>query len=205
MLAQIPQPSRPRPAENVPGRARSLTAHPAASIFPMMSPAEFEALRDDIAEHGLQEPIVLDADGQIVDGRNRALACEQLGVEPTYKRMPPGADAFSYAVSANLHRRHLNSEQRREVISALLNANPERSDRSIARTVGVSPSTVGAVRGGGVSKLDTKMARLDRVVAKWPAASKAIVYAVVAAFEELSPEERLIFADQFRRRYLATR
>lgn len=43
--------------------------------------------------------------------------------------------------------------ERRELIAATLRANPDRADREIARSVGCSPSTVGAVRRAvGVSK-----------------------------------------------------
>jgi len=70
-------------------------------------------------------------------------------------------DPYAYVVSANLHRRHLNSEQKRQLIADLLKANPEASDRQIAKQTNSSPSTVGAVRqereaSGDVSKLDTR-------------------------------------------------
>src|SRR5262245_6257938 len=70
-------------------------------------------------------------------------------------------DPYAYVISANLHRRHLSAEQRRELIAKLIKATPEKSDRQIARTVKASPTTVGTVRAemeakGEVSKLDTR-------------------------------------------------
>jgi hypothetical protein len=53
---------------------------------------------------------------------------------------------FEYVVSANIHRRHLTGEQKRELIGKLLKATPEKSNRQIAATVKVSHVTVGAVR-----------------------------------------------------------
>jgi hypothetical protein len=46
-----------------------------------MSQAELCDLADDIKANGLRDPITLTPDGQLLDGRNRALACVQAGVE----------------------------------------------------------------------------------------------------------------------------
>src|SRR5262249_1534005 len=67
----------------------------------------------------------------------------------------------AYVVSKNIHRRHLTPEQKRDLIAKLIKATPEKSDRQIATTVKVSPTTVGTVRTkmeakGVVSKLDTR-------------------------------------------------
>ncbi|WP_329096819.1 ParB N-terminal domain-containing protein [Streptomyces sp. NBC_01439] len=50
----------------------------------MLDDDELRALADDILELGQHHPIVLDADGRILDGRNRLKACEIAGVEPVY-------------------------------------------------------------------------------------------------------------------------
>jgi hypothetical protein len=55
-------------------------------------------------------------------------------------------DPFAYVVSANVHRRHLTTEQKREVVAALLKSRPERSDRATAAIAKVSDKTVGDVR-----------------------------------------------------------
>ena len=47
-----------------------MKAHPYADLFPMMSPAERDALRESVRESGLLQPIVV-MGGQILDGRNR--------------------------------------------------------------------------------------------------------------------------------------
>jgi hypothetical protein len=62
-------------------------------------------------------------------------------VEPT-----PDTDPWAYVISANLHRRHLDAEQKRDLIAKLVKAQPEKSDRQIAETVKVDHKTVGAVR-----------------------------------------------------------
>jgi hypothetical protein len=81
-----------------------------------------------------------------------------------------GVDPYDYVVSANLRRRHLTGKQKRELIAKLLKANPEKSDRSVAKLVGASPTTAGDVRheleqAGDVSKLDT---RIDTAGRKQP-------------------------------------
>jgi len=53
--------------------------HPVASIFRDMTAEEYAELKDDIREHGIRTPVVLWR-GQIVDGRHRGRACEELAV-----------------------------------------------------------------------------------------------------------------------------
>ena len=55
-------------------------------------------------------------------------------------------DPYAYVISANIHRRHLTAEQKRDLIAKVLKATPDRSNRQIAETVKASHVTVGAVR-----------------------------------------------------------
>jgi hypothetical protein len=70
-------------------------------------------------------------------------------------------DPYAYVISANLHRRHLTREQKRELIEKPLKAQPKRSDRSIAKKTGSNRTTVGQIRAdlektGEVSIIDTR-------------------------------------------------
>lgn len=85
--------------------------HEVANIFPFMSEKEFSDLKDDIREHGQREPIWLHQDGSIVDGRNRYLACVDLGIEPKFRTWDGKGSLVGFAVSLNLKRRHLDSSQ----------------------------------------------------------------------------------------------
>ena len=58
--------------------------HPVAGLFPLLRREAFRELVADIQENGLLEPILVDAEGRILDGRNRYLACLQAGVEPRF-------------------------------------------------------------------------------------------------------------------------
>lgn len=76
-------------------------------------------------------------------------------------------DPYAYVISANIHRRHLTAEQKRELIAKLLKATPGKSDRQIAETVKASPTFVGKVRAekeaaGDVSTVDTRTDRRGR-------------------------------------------
>jgi ParB-like chromosome segregation protein Spo0J len=88
-----------------------IEVHPLAAVFPMMTDDELQDLADDIAQHGLLHPIVLDTDGVLIDGRNRLRACEIAGVEPEFESLN-GHDAAAFIVSANLSRRNLTKGQR---------------------------------------------------------------------------------------------
>jgi hypothetical protein len=70
-------------------------------------------------------------------------------------------EPWAYVTSANLHRRHLTAEQKRELIAKLIEAEPSKSDRQIAGTVKASHHTVGAVRAemegrGQVAHVETR-------------------------------------------------
>lgn len=86
--------------------------HPAANIVPLLEGLAFEALKADIRENGLHMPIAV-WEGQILDGRNRMRACEELGIRPNVLEIKslPGDSPTLYVLSANLHRRHLSPSQ----------------------------------------------------------------------------------------------
>jgi hypothetical protein len=112
-----------------------------------LSPDELWALADDIKKRGQKLPIKHLADGRILDGRNRELACRIAGVEPWYEMTRPTEfEIPALIASLNLHRRHLTREEKRRLVEAILRAEPNRSNRSIAGTTGVSHHTVGAIR-----------------------------------------------------------
>lgn len=101
--------------------------HPLANIFPLMAADEYVALKSDIRQYGLREAIWI-LDGQILDGRNRFKACQEVGVTPILKEYD-GEDPAAFVVSLNLKRRHLSESQRAMVAKKLANmAQGERTD-----------------------------------------------------------------------------
>jgi hypothetical protein len=129
-----------------------LKAHPAAELLPRPTADELDKLAADIKANGLIHPIiVISPDGErlVLDGLSRGAALESLGITvgPEHMReIAAPADPVGYVLSANLHRRHLSSEQKRELAAKVLKFRPERSDRQVAALVGISDKTVGSVR-----------------------------------------------------------
>lgn len=96
-----------------------LPFHPLAAIFPLIDGPDFDSLRDDIAAHGVREPVVL-FEGAILDGRNRYRASQAAGVDCPMTEYR-GDDPAAYVVSLNLHRRHLTESQRAMAAAKLAN------------------------------------------------------------------------------------
>lgn len=91
--------------------------HPAADIFPRMGEEEYRQFKADIAANGMREPVWI-YDGMVLDGRHRLRACEELGIEPSFREYA-GDDPAGFVVSLNLHRRHLDASQRAMVAAKL--------------------------------------------------------------------------------------
>ena len=93
--------------------------HPACAAWPPMPDDEIAALAADIQTNGQRHPVTLHEE-QILDGRNRALACERIGIEPV-TQVYEGDDPIGFVVSVNLHRRHLTTKERSEIAAKLAN------------------------------------------------------------------------------------
>jgi hypothetical protein len=116
--------------------------HPAAAIFPMLPDDELAELAESIKTNGLLEPIVLDHDGRLVDGRNRLAACRIAEVEPTYTTLN-GTDPVGYILALNVHRRHLTAGQRAvAVVMANLLDSSKQGQRDLAAHSRVSQQRV---------------------------------------------------------------
>lgn len=111
----------------------SYEIHEAALVFPLMEGKEFDALKEDIAERGLLEPIDL-YEGKVLDGRNRVIACKELGIEPKIREadLNNGTSPVEFVIAKNLHRRHLTPAQRTVLALALM---PRYSEEARQRQV----------------------------------------------------------------------
>jgi ParB/RepB/Spo0J family partition protein len=123
-----------------------LEPHSFSTMLPSMSKQDFEELVADIKANGLLQPIVRYQE-KVLDGNHRYRACVRLGIKPEFADFDgTDAQAQAYVVSANIHRRHLTPEQKRELIATLIKADPTKSNRQIAETVKGSHHTVETVR-----------------------------------------------------------
>lgn len=126
---------------------------PPYQLLPPLEQEQFESLKADIRRRGVLVPIERDENGELLDGHHRMRAVEELAKEgivcdpPVILRLDMSeAQKRSHVRALNLHRRHLTRAQRRFVIEDQLREAPERSDRWIAKSLSVAPSTVGMVR-----------------------------------------------------------
>ena len=123
-----------------------LEVHPVAALYPLLDEESFKELFQSVMMNGVIHPIIVDQNGRIVDGRNRARAWEHASIifkdspewakthelkidRRTFSATPEGeqqeADCLSgdiedaicqYIAAANLHRRHMAPEQKAAVI-----------------------------------------------------------------------------------------
>ncbi len=149
-------------------------------LLPPLTDEEFESLKADIAARGVMVPVELDERGVVLDGHHRLRACAELGITEYPTIIRPGLTEQEKRIhvrALNLCRRHLNREQKREVIADILRDQPERSNRDIAEQVQVDHHTVGSVRdeldaGGEIPHLDRSTGRDGK---SYPASRPAII------------------------------
>ena len=85
------------------------------NLLPPLDSQEYEKLKADIQERGVQVPIHIDEDtGDILDGWTRYSICLELGIVDfpiETKKFDTEAEKRWHAVSLNINRRHLNKSQ----------------------------------------------------------------------------------------------
>lgn len=180
-----------------------LEFHPVADIFPMMSDLEFSGLVDDIKANGLREPVWLHRDGRIIDGRNRYRACRQAGIEPITRTYDgPDGELVRFVISLNLHRRHLDSDQRAVVAARVeeyeqgrpgkdANLHVKRSDA--AELLRVSERSVAAAKKVLASNDENLIAEAEK-----GRKDGGISISAAAAAAQLGEEQRRVFLERSR-------
>lgn len=101
--------------------------HPYADKFPMLTDAELDELAESIRTVGLLYPIVVDAAGLIVDGRNRLEACNRAGVEAHVIEYD-GDDVAEYVIACNVTRRNMSTGARAMSTALVLEADGRREN-----------------------------------------------------------------------------
>jgi hypothetical protein len=157
-----------------------LKVHPACELFPPLPPDELRELGNDIKKNRLQERAKVMRQGDnfvLVDGRSRLDAIEAVGLPiKVFERNTPNKkffevvevdDPIAFVISANIRRRHLTPEQKRELIGNLLKADPTKSNRQIAELTKTSHPTVASERAkgeaaGDVEKVSTSTDTMGR-------------------------------------------
>jgi hypothetical protein len=203
LLVQNRTPVTPaaRPEADMTTKAKSwrdvLPVHPAAELFPLMSPEELKDLGCDIRRAGLRARVALwkesvNSPTLLLDGRNRLDAIEAVGIalniddssgshtvikqgndiaSGLVSEYVYGVDPYAYVISANIRRRHLNAEQRQHLLITLIARAPEKSDRQIGAEIGVDHKTIARARtkGEDVGSIPHVETRTDTKGRKQPA------------------------------------
>lgn len=98
--------------------------HEYANIYRMLPDIELARLAEDIKEKG-QLLAITSYENQILDGRNRYMACEMAGVEPRIEEYT-GDDPLGLIASLNDHRRHDSDNERAMVGARMANLKAHR-------------------------------------------------------------------------------
>ena len=127
----------------------------AQNLMPM-SESDRENLKKDIQLNGMRHPVITyrkDGGYYILAGWNRREIAIELNLPLIEVQVIEGnpEEYKSFVITENLSRRHLTTEQKRELIQYLLKQDPSQSNRTIAKKTGTSKDTVNALRG----KLET--------------------------------------------------
>ncbi len=117
--------------------------------LPKLTGEDFMALLESIRELGQLVPILVDANGRIIDGHTRMRACRDLGLEPVTRVLEwvtTDDQRQSLALVVNFARRQLPASAKRGVALAALLREPSSSNREIAVHAGVSHTLVNQLR-----------------------------------------------------------
>jgi hypothetical protein len=119
-------------------RRRAMKVHPVTDLLPMMTDDEIADLAEDIKTQGLLNPIVLDDQGMLIDGRNRLRACELAGVEPRFEQLN-GYDPVAFIFGQNAKRRHVSKRQIAVAAAKAMHLNSTRPlPRDVERSTGAA-------------------------------------------------------------------
>jgi ParB-like chromosome segregation protein Spo0J len=133
-----------------PASGDGLTVHSLAARFPEMPDKDFEDLKESIRKYGLFESIVVNKNGQILDGSHRHRAITELGKNPrryitSFEEIRSSGDLTEeqFIYDSNIHRRHLTDDQRAmlaaEFAPFFRKEGEERKAEGLAKATAASP------------------------------------------------------------------
>ena len=162
-----------KPINNPPARP---APHPICLLIPSADDDELQDLTDDIRAHGLIAPIVL-FEGMILDGRNRAAACERAGIAPRYVQFEGGReDALILVVSHNLKRRHLTKQA---IADALVAAEDFNLHYTLVEPAAAAEAAADGPEAQSVIKITEPKTASSRKLAQ--AAGRVVSHVMIAA------------------------
>lgn len=162
------------PPQGVPQEVSQGTSRRAIhQVMRPMSPDEFHSLKESIRQYGVLVDVVVDSDGNILDGHHRRqayleLRAEGVDLDPlpikVQENLETGQERRDFAREINSSRRAVTLEERRELVASQLRETPERSDAWVADMLGVGDAIVGTTRlrlevAGDIPVMDRVMRR----------------------------------------------
>ena len=140
---------------------RLLTLHPLVELFPEMAADDYAAFVECVRTHGISDPVWIDDQNRIVDGRHRWRAANDLNLNALPTR--PISDRFltkeseirEFVIAQNLNRRHLNESQRALIAASLATASPGRPKKG-KNSTGSGKTVASASADLNVSAFSTK-------------------------------------------------
>lgn len=152
--------------------------HPLCVLFPRLTGAEFDALREDIRANGLRSPIITH-NGMILDGGNRYRACVEAGVEPEFSEFT-GDNLVSFVMSANLHRRHMSAGQQAAIVASAQDwAGAQAVGRPAEKSGNVAGLATVAERAAASGASDRTQRMADKVAKADPELSRKVAHGEV--------------------------
>jgi len=96
-------------------------------LVPNLSILEYQDLKNSIQQNGMYIPIIINKEGEILDGHHRYKACKELGIEPkvTHSIFTNKLEEKKFVIENCIKRRHLNDFQKAELAIPLLEIEKE--------------------------------------------------------------------------------
>ncbi|XGI84231.1 DNA methyltransferase [Halorutilales archaeon Cl-col2-1] len=116
-------------------------------VMPDLDEEDYEKLKRDIGDNGIQTAIDVDDENNVIDGHQRIRACRELGIDEIEARIHVGLseeEKKELAWRLNLQRRHLEDGQKRDLAREYLLDiwDGEATEEEIADTLGIHRKTV---------------------------------------------------------------
>jgi hypothetical protein len=130
--------------------------HPLSAAFPAMAPEDFQALKDSVANIGVQNPITL-LDGMVLDGWHRYTATTELGMSCPEVDLAPATDPRDFVLAQNKARRHVTQAQLALATTAVYDWHPAHRPCNSALSADLSPKTaqeLAAIAGVGLRSIE---------------------------------------------------
>jgi len=117
-------------------------------ILPPLLPDDYETLKASIAARGVDVPILVDQNKEIVDGKHRRRACDELHIDcpSIVQHVGSEIERLQLRLQLNCNRRHLNGKQKRAMIATYLKTDPQIGNPELGEIIGCDKKTVETVR-----------------------------------------------------------